>query len=95
MSLTKTINDDYMLSTFDNPFNPFEDFGTWFKYDMILGHNCCQLLDYYAAISPVFSDEVNDRYVCQAMDDIIASDPTLFRKVTPDTYKTPTTLVKA
>lgn len=87
MSSTKTNNDDYFLSTFDNPFNPFEDFYTWFKYDLILGHNCCQLVDYYAATSPVFSDEVNEHYIDQAVDDIIASDPTLFRKVTPETYR--------
>lgn len=78
---------DFMLSTFDNPFNPFEDFETWFKYDMILRHNCCGLMAQYALTSPIFSDEVNERYEDMAMDEIVASDPTLYRKVTPEDYK--------
>lgn len=89
--MTKTSNseieNDFMLSTFDNPFNPFEDFNTWMKTDMLLGHNCCGLLAIYAGTSPIFSDEVNEKYIDDAMNEIVASDPLTYRKVTKDTYK--------
>ena len=35
---------DSMLTTFDNPFNPFTEFDRWWKEDLLLGHNCCGLL---------------------------------------------------
>ena len=47
---TQTIKDpndsgQVMLSTIDNPFNPFEDFKKWFVYDEVVGcHHSCSLL---------------------------------------------------
>lgn len=78
---------DFMLSTYDNPFNPFDDFESWFKRDILLKHNCCGLMAIYAAVSPLFSDEVNDKYAEEAVDEIVRLDPTLYRKVTRDNYK--------
>ena len=39
-----------MLTTVDNPFNPFENFQEWYKIDMQFGYNTCALL---ARIAPV------------------------------------------
>ena len=33
-----------MLTTIDNPFNPFEDFDSWFLYDIEKGYYSCSLL---------------------------------------------------
>ena len=33
-----------MLSTIDNPFNPFDDFDSWFHYDIEKGYNSCSYL---------------------------------------------------
>ena len=30
-----------MLTTFDNPFDPFDDFVQWFMYDVDKGYNTC------------------------------------------------------
>jgi hypothetical protein len=30
---------EYMLSTIDNPYNPFTNFDDWFAYDERLGHH--------------------------------------------------------
>ena len=31
----------YMLTTFDNPFNPFVDFSSWYMFDCEMQHNTC------------------------------------------------------
>lgn len=68
-------NDDYMLSTYDNPYDPFEEFEDWFKFDAIMGYNTCGLLAVEAATSTVFSDEVNDVLTVEAMERIVNRDP--------------------
>lgn len=78
--------DEYMLTTYDNPFNPFEDFERWFKEDIILGHNCCGLLGKKALTSKIFSDEVNEKIIEDAVNEIIQSDPLVYKKVTKEDY---------
>lgn len=79
--MEQTVENDYMLTTYDNPFNPFEEFDTWYKTDMLLGHDCCGILARNSATSFVFSDEINEKEIDRAMDEIIKQNPTLFRKV--------------
>ena len=31
----------FMLSTIDNPYNPFQDFKKWFVYDEVVGNHQC------------------------------------------------------
>lgn len=84
-------DNDYMLTTYDNPFNPFEDFERWFKEDILLGHNCCGLLGRKASTSKLFSDEVNEQIIDNAMNEIIKSDPLVYKKVTKEDYAVVTT----
>lgn len=77
---------DFMLTTFDNPFNPFKDFDAWFKQDLLLGHDTCGLLARTAATSEVFSDEINEKEIDRAMDEICQDYPATFKKVLPKDY---------
>lgn len=79
-------DDDWLLTTYDNPFNPFVDFEIWWKTDLLLGHDCCGLLARTANISDVASDEVNDQYMNEAIDEIVANEPTIYRKVYKEDY---------
>ncbi len=79
--------DEYMLSTYDNPISPFDEFEAWWKYDMLLGHDCCGTLAREANTSPLFSDEVNEKYIDDAVDRLIQMDPTLYRKVYRSDFK--------
>lgn len=45
-----------MLTTIDNPYNPFENFTDWFMFDIEKGYNTCQKLARFATISDQLSD---------------------------------------
>lgn len=64
-----------MLTTIDNPYNPFTQFKQWFTYDMQKGYNCCGIVDRLASTSAGLSDVENDYVIEQAIDDFISSDP--------------------
>ena len=48
-----------MLTTKDNPFDPFTDFDSWFMYDSEKGYNTCGLIDRIARTSNALSDAEN------------------------------------
>lgn len=73
--------EDFMLTTYDNPFNPFEEFEVWFKYDLVLGHDCCGILAKEANISDVASDEVNAKDGLDAINRIVERWPMIYKKV--------------
>ena len=67
-----------LLTTSDNPYNPFEDFDRWFKYDTEKGYYSCALLSRFARTSQGLSDEENLAVIEDAIDDIVKHD---FRKI--------------
>ena len=68
------MNSNCMLTTFDNPYNPFDQFDSWFLFDVTKGYNSCEVLGRFARISDSFTDEENDREVERAIDEIIKLD---------------------
>lgn len=82
--LTKSKTDSYdvMLTTVDNPFDPFEQFDQWFLFDVENGYNSSALLARIARTSDQFTDQENNRIIEQAIDEIILYDfRDLYRKV--------------
>lgn len=78
------------LTTIDNPFDPFEDFTSWFLYDVEKGYNSCDYLGRVARTSDSLSDEENNLEVERAIDEIIKYDfmnvyKKVKRKVVPST----------
>lgn len=78
---------DSMLTTFDNPFNPFTEFDRWWKEDLLLGHNCCGLLANESNVSDIASDEVNDKAVIEAMERIVKREPMIYKIVYQSDFK--------
>lgn len=76
-----------MLTTFDNPFNPFTEFDRWWKEDLLLGHNCCGLLANESNVSDVASDEVNDKAIIEAMKRIVKREPMIYKIVYQSDFK--------
>ncbi len=54
-----------MLTTVDNPYNPFTHYDEWFAFDMRKGYNTPSVL----ARTVVTSDELSDADQQQAIDD--------------------------
>lgn len=72
-----------MLTTFDNPFDPFEQFTSWFLFDVEKGYNSCSYLARIARTSDQFTEEENNKEVERAIDEIIKNDfMNIYKKVT-------------
>lgn len=70
------------LTTFDNPFDPFEQFDSWLNYDLDKGYNSCSYLDRIAKTSDQLSDEENAKEIERAIDEIIKYDfRNIYKKV--------------
>ena len=64
--------EEVMLSTIDNPYNPFDNFDQWYSYDEMKARQenrptCCG----YLARVDASSDEVSEAEQIQTMNDII------------------------
>ena len=71
-----------MITTFDNPYDPFTQFNHWFLFDTEKGYNTCAYLDRVAKVSEEFSDEENNLAIEQAIDEIIKYDfRNIYKKV--------------
>lgn len=74
-----------MLTTFDNPYDPFTQFTKWFLFDVEKGYNSCAYLGRIVRTSDEFSDEEDQLATERAIDDIIRLDfRNIYKKVTRD-----------
>ena len=68
---------DCMLTTIDNPYDPFEQFTLWLMFDKEKGYNTCEHLA--RIVQPLLSDDLSEKEVDEltdyAMNEIIKYDP--------------------
>lgn len=62
--------DSIMITTDDNPFDPFTQFSAWYAWDSAHGYNTCGLLDRIAITSEELSFADNELAIEQAMEEI-------------------------
>ena len=83
----------HMLSTVDNPYNPFDHWDEWLLYDTQHNHNTCGLLARVAINSDELSEtdqEVANEF---AIDEVLREDARgIYIRVTPETVIRPTLL---
>ena len=74
---------EVMLTTFDNPYDPFDDFLSWWLFDIEKGYNTCSLLGRIARYSEEFSVAEDKEETERAIDEIINHDfLNIYKKVT-------------
>lgn len=72
----------HMLTTIDNPYNPFTHYDEWMAWDMRMGYNTNGMLARIANTSDALSDAENQEEVERAMNRIVELDPLgLFIKI--------------
>ncbi len=76
------IETDYRLTTLDNPYDPFEDFTSWFMYDVEKGYNTCGYLDRVSNVTEDMSQKEASKEIERAIDEIIELNPlNIYKKV--------------
>ena len=71
-----------MITTVDNPYDPFEQFTSWFLFDTEKGYNTCAYLGRIARTSDQLSEEENNKETERAIDEIIKYDfMNIYKKV--------------
>ena len=60
-----------MLTTSDNPFDPFDDYDSWFAFDSSQNYNSCSYLARIAKTSDELSEVDNELAIEQAINEII------------------------
>ena len=74
MSNTVQTETEYMLTTIDNPFDYFEDFHSWYYYDISHAQDrkdCCALLARIANVTDDMTQKERNEEIERAIDDII------------------------
>lgn len=73
------------ITTLDNPYDPLNDFTSWFLFDVEKGYNTCAYLDRIARTSDQLSEEENNEEIERAIDEIIKYDfMNIYKKVVKD-----------
>lgn len=70
------------LTTFDNPFDPFEQFKDWYLYDVEKGYDTSSYLARIAQFTDDMSEEEQNAENERACDEILRLNPTnIYKKV--------------
>lgn len=65
------MDEEFMLTTIDNPFNPFTHYDDWYNFDVSQGYNTCAYLARIVQSSDELSDEDQSEAITQAMNEIV------------------------
>lgn len=77
-----------MLTTIDNPYNPFTQFDEWFAYDESKGYHTCSYLARIAKSSDELSEADESLAIESAIDEIVNLNVLgIYKKVTENDYK--------
>ena len=85
------MSNECMLTTNDNPYNPFDQFALWLLFDKEKGYNTCEYLARIVQLSDDLSEKEIDEETERAIDEIVRYDPFgIYMKVTKDSFKAET-----
>lgn len=68
------MNNDYLLTTFDNPYDPFEQFSLWLLFDKEQGYNTIDYIGRLLHLTPEMTRKEEEAEYDRVVDTIIAND---------------------
>lgn len=74
--MIKDLPQDIMLTTIDNPFNPFTQYDAWQEWDEANGYFTCALLDRFVKSSDELSDYDQALAINQGINNLLKLNPT-------------------
>lgn len=83
--------DQYMLTTVDNPYDPFTQFNEWYVWDEKAGYHTLSYLGRVLVTSHELSQADQDAATTQAIDEIVRNNVGLYKKVVASANLDPTT----
>lgn len=79
---------EYMLTTFDNPYNPFTDYKAWLAFDIRMGYNTSAFLARIAMLPEDLPEPYQSMAIQDAIDEIVKENVSgMWRKVSRESYK--------
>ncbi len=79
-------NTDYMLTTTDNPWNPYTNYDEWYAYDRGMGYDTPGYLARIIQTSDDLSEADQDQAISDAIDEIVSLNVLgIYMKIFPDT----------
>lgn len=80
------MNKRVAITTVDNPFNPFDDFNSWFMFDIEKGYYTCNKLARLTETTDDMTEKEETEEIERAIDRLIAIDPLdIYIKLTRET----------
>ena len=68
------MDNEYLLTTTDNPYNPFEQFSLWNLFDKEKGHHTCDLIGRLSQLSDGMTQKEEEEEYDRVADFIIQHD---------------------
>lgn len=68
------MSNEFALTTFDNPFDPFEQFNSWFAFDIEKGYYTCSSLARLTNLTDDMSEVERNKEIERAIDELIKYD---------------------
>ena len=79
---------EFMLTTVDNPYDPFTRFDEWYQFDEAAGYHTCAYLARVTVTSSELSEADQELAIDQAIDEIVQENTLgIYRKVSRDFFQ--------
>ena len=81
------MKNECLLTTIDNPYNPFDDFASWYMFDCEKGYKTCEYVARITKCNPEMTQNEEDTETERVYDEIIKIDPfDIYKKVYRSDY---------
>lgn len=79
--------DEYTLTTYDNPWNPYTHYREWLKEDVRLGYNTVGLVADRSIVSDEMSEKMIEDEDRRVVDEIVDEFPVIYKRFYRNTAK--------